>query len=140
MNHFSILSERRRSFFDLAHQCANKSLYGKIHHGAILVKNGNVISTGFNRADLSNRFGSRFRNEERKGPATIHAELDAIFGISSQLLRNADLYVVRVNKNGDRCLSKPCPMCEAALKFCGLYRAFWSVSSEEFDSFKLNGE
>ena len=60
-----VLSKRITRYFDLAKNTAFNSNYGKLRHGAVLVKGGSVINTCFNK-DKFCSFGGKFRDPERR--------------------------------------------------------------------------
>lgn len=126
---------RSKRFFELAKKMALMSEYGKFRHGAVLVRHGCVMSAGLNK-DKPCSFGSRFRPKEM-GEATIHAELAAILNVPRSQTEGADLYVVRVGAAADLRNSTPCRMCQAALKFVGVKRVFYSLGNQEFEILKL---
>tara|TARA_B100000287_G_scaffold13730_1_gene13869 strand:+ start:2222 stop:2662 length:441 start_codon:yes stop_codon:yes gene_type:complete len=122
-------------YFNLAKNVAFGSQYGKIRHGAILVKGGSVINTCYNK-DKFCSFGTRFRDPDR-GYATIHAELGCILGLSRAVTTGADVYVCRVNKKGEFRNSKPCSMCHEALKHVGVKRVYYTVDDNSIEMYKL---
>ena len=89
------LSQRRKRILDLAKRAAMESTYGKLRHGAVVVKGGSIVSFGFNK-DSHSQFGKRFRKLDM-GHATQHAEISAILGLPRSATEGADLYVVRIN-------------------------------------------
>jgi tRNA(Arg) A34 adenosine deaminase TadA len=125
------LSKSRKRYFDLAKRAAMESTYGKLRHGAVIVKGGSVVSFGFNKSNHC-QFGQRFRHMD-KGPATQHAEISAILGLPRSATQGADVYVVRINNDCDWRMSKPCPMCEQALKFVGVKRVFYTTGDKHYD-------
>jgi deoxycytidylate deaminase len=125
------LSKTRKRYFDLAKRAAMESTYGKLRHGAVIVKGGSVVSFGFNKSNHC-QFGQRFRHMD-KGPATQHAEISAILGLPRSATQGADVYVVRINNDCDWRMSKPCPMCEQALKFVGVKRVFYTTGDKHYD-------
>ena len=108
--------------FALAKNIASNSPYGKIRHGALLV---NYSS-----------FGKRFRSPSR-GHATVHAELGCILGLPRDVTSGADLYVCRINRNGEFRFSKPCSMCHAALKHVGVKRVYYTTNDNTVEMYKL---
>ena len=117
-------SKKMLKRFELARNLAMQNPT-KWHHAALLVSKGTVLNASMN----TNRpcsFGTRFRNPE-KGQATLHAELGAILNMSKQNTEGSDVYVVRINNDGEFRQSKPCQMCEEAMRFCGIRRVFYSV-------------
>ena len=118
-----------------ARSLANRSSYGKIRHGAVLVKGGTIINSSYNKDKFSS-FGNRFRRQGL-GPATHHAELGCILGVDKSKTTGATVYVVRINKLGQYRLSKPCPMCHEILKFCGVKKVVYTKNEHEIESYKL---
>ncbi len=129
------ISGKTQKYFNYAHQAALKSSYGKIRHGAVLVKGGSVLSYGFNKDKFSS-FAKKFRCEHM-GPATSHAEIDCLLGIPRKKTVGATIYVVRINQDGQLRLSKPCPMCHAALKHCGIKKVVYSTNDGQAEMYKL---
>ena len=129
------LSQRRKRILDLAKHAAMESTYGKLRHGAVVVKGGSIVSFGFNK-DSHSQFGKRFRKVDM-GHATQHAEISAILGLPRSATEGADLYVVRINNNCQWRMSKPCPMCEEALRFVGVRRVFYTVDGKHYDCYRL---
>jgi tRNA(Arg) A34 adenosine deaminase TadA len=128
-------TKKIKRYFSLARNVAFNSDYGKIRHGALLVKGGSVINTCWNK-DKFCSFGSRFRDPDR-GHATIHAELGCILGMPRSVTIGADIYVCRINKRGQFRNSKPCAMCHAALKHVGVKRVFYTTGDNTIEMYKL---
>ena len=122
-------------YFNLARNVAFNSEYGKIRHGAILVKGGSVINTCFNK-DKFCSFGTRFRDPDR-GPATIHAELGCVLGMPRTVTSGADVYGCRINKQGLFRNSKPCAMCHAVLKHVVIRRVYYTTGDNTIEMYKL---
>ena len=126
---------RTKRFMSLAKKVAHNCEAEDYKHGAVLVKGGKVINTAFNKNSYCS-FGCRFRNEQ-PGTPTVHAELGAVLGISRSVTTGSTLYVCRIGKRGDYRLSKPCPMCYAALKHVGVRRVVWTINNKECGTYKL---
>jgi tRNA(Arg) A34 adenosine deaminase TadA len=122
-------------FFDLAKNVAYNSPYGKIRHGAILVKGGSILNAACNKENYSS-FGTRFRNP-RRGHATMHAELGSILGMARNTTSGSDVYVCRINREGDFRNSKPCAMCHEALKYVGVKRVYYTTNDNTVEMYKL---
>ena len=129
------VSKRMRRYLELAQNMAANSNYGKIKHGAVLVKGGSVISASFNK-DKFSAFGDRFR-QQGCGHATHHAELGCVLGIGKAKTSGASIFVVRVNRQGKLRLSKPCPMCHDVLKFTGVKKVYYSTNDGSIEMYKL---
>ena len=128
-------TSRIERYFDLARNVAFNSPYGKIRHGAVLAKGGSVKNASFNKDNYSS-FGNRFRVKDT-GPATVHAELGCILGLARSVTSGADLYVCRVNKEGEFKYSKPCSMCHEALKHVGVKRVYYTTNDNTIEMYKL---
>lgn len=87
-------------------------------HGAVVVKNGKILSSGHNRI--------------RARWPSIHAEMDALLSLSPKDRRGATVYVARVSASGGIRNSKPCLMCERCMRKWGVSRVVWS-----FDGIKI---
>ena len=121
--------------FALARNIAYNSPYGKIRHGAVIIKGGSILNASFNKENYSS-FGTRFRSPHR-GHATVHAELGCILGLTRDSTVGADVYVCRINRDGDYRNSKPCSMCHEALKHVGVKRVYYTTNDNTIEMYKL---
>ena len=128
-------SRKINRFFSLAKNVASNSVYGKIRHGAVLVKGGSVLNACYNKDSYSS-FGRRFRAPHR-GHATVHAELGCILDMPRNVTTGADVYVRRINKKGDFRNSKPCSMCHSVLKHVGVKRVYYTTNHNTIEMYKL---
>ena len=126
---------RIRRHFDLAKNLAFQASYGKIRHGAVLVKGGSAINGAFNKEKYSS-FGSRFRHKEC-GHATVHAEIGCVLGLARDKTQGTTLYVIRINRRGEFRLSKPCCMCHEVLKHVGVKKVIYSTSDNGAETYRL---
>lgn len=129
------VSKKMQRLFGAAKSIARDSPYGKIRHGALLVKGGSVINSSCNKENYSS-FGKRFRNPAR-GHATVHAELGVVLGLPRSVTTGADVYVCRINRVGEFRNSKPCSMCHAALKHVGVKRVYYTTGDNTVEMYKL---
>jgi tRNA(Arg) A34 adenosine deaminase TadA len=130
-----LIGKRKKRFFDLATRVAQNAAQNGYRHGAILVRGNAVLNASHNK-NAYTRFGERFRRRD-KGDATHHAELGCILGLDRSVTRGADVYVVRVGRSGNLLLSKPCDMCEAALRHVGVRRVYYSLNDGNFEFYRL---
>lgn len=95
-------------------------------HGAVVVRNGKIISTGHNKVTT-------------KCPShmySIHAEMAAIKHSNERCgLVDSHIYVVRINKCG-LADSKPCANCQRFMKLHGVSRVYYSTgdTAQQFKS------
>ena len=122
------LSTGKKRYLQLAKRIARQSTHDTHNHGCVLVKGGSVINASANKNNHCH-FGRRFSAYERKGFSTLHAELGAILGLDRSLTHGSIAYVVRV-KNDVLRMSKPCPMCEQALRFCGVKKVIYTTNDD----------
>ena len=100
----------RRQFIN---QCIEEAVRSDIHfqHGAVLIKNNRIISTGYNR----------YSGHKLHHLLTIHAEMNAIQNAGKQDIENAKMYVIRLSQLTDDGLGSSCP-CTKCTKFMKLHK------------------
>lgn len=117
-------------YFRLARNESLKAL-SRTRVGAVLVRGRKPISVGHNQV-------LKTHTEARKYSkfGTIHAEMDAIFGLDRELVEGGVMYVYREDRHGKVGSSKPCERC---LKFLGGYRVkkVYYIRDDRIESLKL---
>lgn len=108
--------------FRMAGKAACLSPFKQHRVGAVVVKGGRVLSTGYNEI----RWTQRFQKEN------VHAEEAAIVklltaGRPSSLV-GADIYVSRFTRGGSIGLAKPCLNCQHLIRSVGIRRAYYTCS------------
>ena len=104
------LSNSEQAYLSAARYFASKSKSNK-KHGAVIVKSGRVVGTGYNKDRNHPLFVSP---EHIKPHCSQHAEVSAL----REAKGNADgaiLYVARVNNQGQDRNSRPCRLCQEAI-------------------------
>ena len=76
--------------------------------GAVIFKGDKVISFGTN-SSKSHPIVKEYSRDENK--IYIHAEIHAILKAKDEV-KDADLLVIRLNKNDELCMAKPCDVCK----------------------------
>lgn len=112
-----------KEFFNILMRCAGKSLeYNDVPVGAIIVKNGKVLSSGFN---------TREKDQNILGHAEINAIIEAQKTLNNWNLSGCDLYVTLV----------PCSMCMEIIKQSRIDNIYYLLekptSKIEFSKTKL---
>jgi tRNA(Arg) A34 adenosine deaminase TadA len=106
----------------IAKKLARKSPATNFKHAAVITRKGKFIAGAHNVTSFN-------------GPAPhLHAERRAIKKARSVLnrmrpgddLSDCEMLVIRINRNGDLLLSKPCPNCQKAIDACGIKKVEWS--------------
>ena len=112
-----------KEFLNILMENANKSLeYGDVPVGAIIIKDGNILSTGFN---------TREKDQNILGHAEINAIIDAQKQLNNWNLSGCDLYVTLI----------PCSMCMEIIKQSRIDNVYFILdkptSKKEFSQTKL---
>ena len=117
-----MLSKKDVSFLNMARYLAEKSGEKK-KHGALVVKSGRVVGSGFNK----------FKNHPDLIPERLikkhcsrHAEQVAIKEAGDNA-KGAILYVARVNRQGIDRNSKPCDICTKLIVNSGIKKVIYTV-------------
>lgn len=123
------LSNRDRSYLSVARYLANKSV-ARNTHGAVVVKGGRVLGTGWNK---NRNHPAIVSPEHVKTDCSYHAEEVAIREAGEDNVRGAIIYVARVNKNGQDRDSKPCPKCASLIEQVGIKRVVFTMEAGELN-------
>jgi tRNA(Arg) A34 adenosine deaminase TadA len=116
-----MLSNRETAFLSMARYFAKKSK-AKKKHGAVIVKSGRVVGVGYNK----NRNNPLFCSPEHIKPhASRHAEIHAMRE-AGENVAGAVLYIARVNNLGQDRNSRPCILCEAAIKQANIKKVIYT--------------
>lgn len=83
-------------------------------HGAVIVKGGRVMATGFNRWRQPIENVSNFNPDW----SSIHAEESALSKAGD--LKGATMIIVRINRRGEHRTSKPCDKCMERIERAGI--------------------
>lgn len=117
------LSNREKSFLAVAMYFAEKSK-SRQRHGAVVVKSGRVLGTGYNK---DKNHPMQVSPEHIKTHCSRHAEVEAIrdagFAVSG-----AVLYVARVNRQNKARNSKPCKYCQAVIESTNIKKVIYTES------------
>lgn len=107
--------------FRIASRQAKHSPHVQHKLGAVIVKGGRILSTGFNSIRPSSLLGTR----------TLHAEAAAILQLMKQRrlhdLAGADIYVTRYTKGGAVGMARPCDHCRNLIRSVGIRRIHYTT-------------
>ena len=122
-------------YLDIAASVSERSTCLRRHYGCVIVKNDEIISTGYNGAsrgrkncdDLGFCYREQMdipRGERYELCRSVHAEQNAIISASRNELIDADLYMVGINaKTGEiESKSTSCMMCKRVVINSGIKR------------------
>lgn len=119
----------------LASSMAIKSV-SKFRLGAVLVKKGRVISTGFNMMGKSHPIMQRYLGKS-DFTLGLHAEVHACIGVAAEDLLGAELWVCRLHRNGNMAMARPCRVCQRFLIDVGVKRVYYSNNLGQVECLKL---
>lgn len=121
--YIGMLSRSEKSFLSVARYLAAKS-ESRRKHGAVIVKSGRVVGTGYNK-DTNNPM--IMSPEHIKTSCSRHAEIEAIRDANWNV-RGAVLYVARVNNQGVDRDSKPCDRCQVVIEETQIKKVIYTES------------
>lgn len=115
----------------MAFKQAKKSKYKQHRLGAVIVKGGRILSTGYNK----------IRPSAVLHTETLHAEASAILKLLKENrihdLAGSDLYVTRFTAGGAVGLSKPCPACWELARSVGISKIHYTTNEGTTETMKL---
>lgn len=126
--------DKHQYYLDIAAQVAKRSTCLRRQYGAVIVKNDEIISTGYNGSARGVRnccdIGECWREvhniphgEQYEKCVAVHAEQNAIISASRKDMIGATLYLVGF-ENGERIAghqTKPCVICQRMLLNAGIH-------------------
>jgi deoxycytidylate deaminase len=125
---------KQEKYMRRAAKIATKSNCVQQQHGCIIVnrKTDEIVSEGYNHYTKHSEYCF-----------TCHSEVDAINKIKKypkQLIKDLDLYVVRIGPNEALKYSKPCSGCARAISKFGIKRAYFSTDEDYLREMRDLGE
>jgi deoxycytidylate deaminase len=123
------LSNRDRSYLSVARYLAAKS-NARNTHGAVVVKGGRVLGTGWNK---NRNHPAIVSPEHIKTNCSYHAEEVAIREAGEDNVKGAIIYVARISKRGEDRDSKPCPKCASLIEQVGIKRVIFTMEAGELN-------
>ena len=136
MNKGENMSDERKSkikyYLDIAKSVSERSTCLKRHYGAVIVKDDEIIATGYNGAPRGREnccdIGSCLRikmgipsGQRYEICRSVHAEMNAIISASRKDMKGSTLYLVGVEPDGSYTKnSEPCLMCKRNIVNAGI--------------------
>jgi deoxycytidylate deaminase len=140
----------RSKEYQILHTAINvaKKSNMRAKHGCVIVKQGKIISVGYNRSLGNNKYQTRNFNNDKtvsQGKYSIHAEQDALRNTDPKNLEGAKLYVIRIGcgeLNPMFMNSQPCKRCTNIInKYIekhGLKQVYYSTDNFFNEDFEIN--
>lgn len=116
----------------MAAKVALNSQFKQHRVGAVLVKGGNILATGFNSRQPSKILGTTTRHAEASAVLKLLKErrLDDLIG--------SECYVTRFTAGGKCGISKPCPSCHELLRSVGVRNCWYTDVDGQTVKEKIN--
>ena len=132
-------------YLDLAEVVAQRSTCIRRHYGAVIVRNDEVISTGYVGAPRGRRNCTdmgRCIREELQIPRgeryelcrSVHAEVNAIISASRNEMLGASLFLVGIDAKTGQYTENPnsCSMCKRAIINSGIEKVYIRDTKDEY--------
>lgn len=130
-------------YLNIAKAVCKRSTCMRRHYGAVIVKNGEIISTGYNGSPrgednccdtgVCGREGNAHNDGDyRKCPA-VHAEMNALLSAARKDTIGATLYLYGEDADGSVIDASPCPICDALIHNAGLEKVVASNTNWSCD-------
>ena len=137
-------------YLDIAASVSERSTCLRRHYGCVIVKNDEIISTGYNGAprgrkncdDLGFCYREQMdipRGERYELCRSVHAEQNAIISASRNELIDADLYMVGINaKTGEiEPKATSCMMCKRVVINSGIKRVIVRETDNKYTIYNV---
>lgn len=136
--------DKRNYYLDLAQVVSNRGTCLRRRYGAVIVKNDEVISTGYagaprgrkNCSDLGYCIRAQLgvpRGERYELCRSVHAEANAIISASRDKMLNATLYLTGVEADGSYVANSCCcSMCKRMVINAGIVEVVIRDTHEDF--------
>lgn len=129
-------------YLDIAETVSKRSTCLKRHYGAIIVKNSEIISTGYNGAPrgISNCIDKCKCNRESCARGTgyenciaVHAEMNSIISSSRRDMLESSLYLVGLERDGSYVKNpEPCSICKKIIVNAGIKYVYVRISKNQY--------
>lgn len=118
-----MLSNTQKAYLNVARYLAQKSDL-KHKHGAVVVKSGRVLGTGFNKR---RNYPNVIPDGKHREQCHLHAEASAIREAGMNA-RGGTIFVARISRSGGDLLSKPCDNCQKLIDESGIKNVVFTKS------------
>ena len=138
-------------YLDIAEAALERSTCIRRKWGAVIVKNDEIISTGYNGAPRGRKNCNELgycmreklnipRGERYELCRSVHAEQNAIISAPRKDMIDATLYIVGINVNDGSYVSKsmPCAMCKRVIINSGIKNIVLRDTKDEYRKILVN--
>lgn len=138
--------DKNNYYLDVAQSIAQRATCLRRNYGAVIVKDDEIVSTGYNGAPRGakncNDIGLCKRKKDGVKPGeryelcrSIHAEQNAIISASRSEMKGATLYLVGLESETGELTEyvEPCVMCKRTIINSGISTVVMRLTEDEFD-------
>ena len=141
--------DKQNYYLDLAETVAKRCTCLRRHFGAVIVKNDEVISTGYNGAPRGRKNCSDLgycvraqlgvpRGERYELCRSVHAEANAIISASRDKMIDATLYLTGVETDGSYVANScSCAMCKRMILNAGITSVIVREDKENYTAYRV---
>lgn len=142
--------DKENYYLDIAQTVAERSTCGRSHYGALIVRNDEIVSTGYNGAprgranciDLGYCIRDRLHipsGERYELCRAVHAEANAIISASRSECIGGTLYIVGLKASTGEYLPeiKPCSMCTRLVINAGLKKIVMRTGPDRYETINV---
>lgn len=133
-------------YLNIAEAVAGRSTCLKRRYGSIIVKNDELIASGYNGAPRGIksclecgycRRENAERGKDYSDCSAVHSEMNSIISASRQEMIGADLYLVGVNQISNKYVENPapCSICKRLIINAGIKRVFVRLDKTNYKVF-----
>lgn len=131
-------------YLTIAEQVARRSTCLRRKYGAVIVKNDEIIATGYNGAprgeancvDLGVCHRERLnipKGERYELCVSVHAEMNAIISAARKDMLGATIYITGMESDGRYADPSPCTICRRLIVNAGITRCIGMVNGQATD-------
>lgn len=136
-------------YLNIAEAVSKRSTCARRNYGAVLVKNDEIISTGYNGAPRGEENccdTGKCKREELKVPkgeryelcVAVHAEQNCIISAGRRDMLGGDLYIVGLEADGSGYASgEPCLICRKLIKNAGIAHVIGKEKDGSIKEYKV---
>lgn len=128
-------TKRQLKFFSKAADVATQSTFGRYKLGCVAVIKNSIIALSSNKLKTHpiQAEWDKYRNFNcRSDPQNIHslhAEIACLSSIKQDIsFKDVELYIVRLLKNGEFGMARPCASCYQYIKHLGIKKIYYSTN------------
>lgn len=130
-------SKQQMRFFDKAAEIASESRFDRYHLGCIAVLKNKIIAASPNKLKthpVQKLYDDRYREfncrSDPKNIHSLHAEIACLNTLRYQDIsyRDLELYIVRIRRDGNFGLARPCVACSQFIHNLGIRKVFYSTN------------